>query len=401
MTQARGAAPAQTSGWAVVAPGSKALQRCSRCVYDEETPAITFDAEGHCNYCALHDRLDREHPTGPEGGRRLQEMVREIKNRSRKSKFDVVIGVSGGCDSSYLLYLAVKLGLRPLAVHFDNTWDSTVAVENIHNVLKKLGIELYTYVVDNEEYDDIYRSFLQAGVVEVDAATDIAIAAVCYMAAEQNGIGHIFDGHSFRTEGVSPLGWSYFDGKYVESVQRRFGTRPLETFPNLWMGRFLKWTLLSGIRRYRPMYYVDYQKEEAKKFLSRELGWKWYGGHHLENRFSAWSHSFYLPRRFGVDQRKNGFSALVRSGQMTREDALRSLDEPPYGDPEIVEYLKKRLGLTDQHYDDLLTQPRRTFRDFETYKPWFERMRPLFWVLSRMDLVPKSFYVKYCSTRDV
>ena len=185
------------------------LVRCTRCLYDETTPSITFDHDGVCNYCRLHDDLDAQYPTGDAGERRLRELAEVIKKDGRKRPFDVVVGVSGGCDSSYLIYKAKELGLRPLAVHFDNTWNTTTAVENIHNVLKRLDVQLYTYVVDNEEYDDIYRSFLKAGVPDIEAPTDIALAATLYKAAEQYGIKYIFEGHSFRTEGISPLGWLY------------------------------------------------------------------------------------------------------------------------------------------------------------------------------------------------
>ncbi len=306
-----------------------------------------------------------------------------------------MVGVSGGCDSSYLLYLTKKLGLRPLAVHFDNTWDSTIAVENIHDVLKELDVDLYTYVVDNKEYDDIYRSFLRAGVQDIDVPTDIALAVTLYLAAEKFGVKYIFEGHSFRTEGIAPLGWVYMDAKYIESVQKQYGSYPLKTFPNLWLKDFLRWTGIRGIKKIRPLYYVDYVKKDAMAFLTSELGWEWYGGHHLENRFTAFCHTYYFPKRYEVDTRLLGHAALVRSGQMTREQGLELISQPQTYDPELVEMLKKRLGFSDEEFDAIMHLPKKTYRDFKTYKQTFERLSWLFWILYKLDRVPKSFYMKY------
>jgi N-acetyl sugar amidotransferase len=370
-------------------------QRCARCLYDANVPSIEFDAAGVCSYCQIHDQLELEYPVGEEGERRLRRLAEDVRRAGRGRPYDVIVGVSGGCDSSFLLYKTKELGLRPLAVHFDNTWDSTIAVQNIHAVLKALDVDLFTYVVDNEEYDDIYRAFLRAGVPDIEAPTDIGLAVTLYLAAEKYGIRYQFEGHSFRTEGISPLGWLYMDGRYIASVHRRYGTLPMRTFPNLTMWRFLRWTALRGLKKVRPLYYMDYRKRDAMELLTRELGWEWYGGHHLENRFTAFYHSFFMPRRFGIDARTLGYSALVRSGQLSREEGLELLAEPPVYDPDLVEMVKKRLGFSEDEFEDLMALPRRTYREFPTYKRTFERMRPLFWLLYRTHRVPKSFYMKY------
>ncbi|MGE4552572.1 MAG: N-acetyl sugar amidotransferase, partial [Desulfovibrionaceae bacterium] len=197
-------------------------RRCTRCVYDEDTPNITFDEHGVCNYCHQWDELDRQYPTGEQGWAHMEQLAARINEESRGRKYNVVVGVSGGCDSSYTLYLTKKLGLRPLAVHYDNTWNSDVATLNIRNVLDALDTDLYTYVVDNEEVDDIYRSFFRAGAKELDGITDIALAEVHLRAALKHGIKYIFEGHSFRTEGVAPLGWMYMDGKYIQDLQSKY-----------------------------------------------------------------------------------------------------------------------------------------------------------------------------------
>ena len=369
--------------------------RCTRCVYDAAVPGITFDEAGVCNYCAIHDEMDRQYPVGAEGDRLLEAMAGSIRKAGRGKDFDCVVGVSGGCDSSYLLYRMVELGLRPLAVHFDNTWNSPTATQNIYNVLEHLGVELETYVVNNREYDDIYRAFLLAGVKDIECPTDIGLTTVLYRAAEKHGIRYIIEGHSFRTEGVAPLGWIYMDGRYIKSVHDKFGTRPMETFPNLWMSDFLRWATIRNIRRLRPLYHMDYRKVEAKRLLTEQMGWTWYGGHHLENRFTAFFHTYFLPRRYGIDARLLGHAALVRSGQSTRDEALADLATPVTVDPQVLALVKRRLGFDDDDLEAVLAGPHRHYSDYPTYKPLFERLRPLFWALYKADRVPKSFYMKF------
>jgi N-acetyl sugar amidotransferase len=369
---------------------------CSRCIYDDTVPNISFDIQGVCNYCQQIDSLEAEYPTGAQGAARLQKMVDDMKAAGRGKKYDAVIGVSGGCDSSYLVHQMKEVyGLRLLAAHFDNTWNSTIATENIHNVLDKLGVDLFTIVVNNKEYDDLYRSFFKAGVKDLETPTDIALATTLYRAAEKFGIGYMIEGHSFRTEGVAPLGWVYMDGKYIQSVHRQFGLVPMKTFPNLWLKDQLRWMLFGGIKKVRPLYFMDYDKEAAKKLLAEKYGWQWYGGHHLENRFTAFYHSYFLPTRWDIDFRIAGHSAYCRNGWLTREESLRLMDEHPYIEAGLVEFVKKRLGFSDEEFNRLMTMPKKTYKDYVTYKKTFERMRPFFWLMYKMDLIPKSFYMKY------
>ncbi len=370
---------------------------CSRCIYDDHIPYITFDSEGVCNYCHQSDQLEEEYPTGEEGWRKLELLAEKIKKDGRRKPYDVVIGVSGGCDSSYLIYLAKELGLRPLAAHFDNTWNSKIAVENINNMLSNLDVDLFTHVVDNREYCDIFKSFLKASVPEIDNPSDIGLATTHYLACAKYGIKYIFEGHCFRTEGISPHGWFYMDARYIKSVQKQFGTYPIKTLPNLWLLRWLKWAIIDGVKKIRPIYYIDYDKEEAKKLLSEKYGWQWYGGHHMENRTAYFTNNYYLPLKFNIDLRYTEFAALVRSGQMTREEALKKIKEPKPFDTGILEEVKKRLEFTDEEFDKIMNLPPKSYRDYRTYKQTFERFRWFFWVMYKLDLVPKSFYMKYTS----
>lgn len=369
---------------------------CKRCLITSDIPNTKLESSEICYYCEIHDLLEEKYEIGENSQKSLLDFMERLKKDGKGKKYDCIMGVSGGTDSSYLAHLMVKHGVRPLAVHFDNTWNSPTATSNIYKVLDALGIDLETYVVDNQEYDDIYRSFIAAGVRDIEAPTDIGFMGVLYRYAEKYNLKHIVEGHSFRTEGVSPIGWLYMDGGYIKDVQKRFGRIKLQTFPNMSFSNFLKWSAFSGIERTRPLYWVDYNKEEAKAFLSATYGWEWYGGHHLENRFTAFYHTYFLPVRFGLDFRQIEFSALVRSGQKNRDTAIKEFSISRFADPELVSFTIKRLGYSEEEFLSLMNAPKRTYRDYKTYKQRFESLRPLFWLLMKLDRVPESFYVKFC-----
>lgn len=373
------------------------LKVCSRCIYDERVAAISFDAAGVCNYCRQIDGLVRDYGTGtPEGEQRLQTIVDEIKRAGTGKQYDCVVGVSGGTDSSYMVYLAKQWGLRPLAVHYDNTWNSAIATQNIGKVLRALDVDLYTHVVDNKESDDIFRAFFSAGVAEIEAATDLGLAETMYRAASAHGVKYVLEGHSFVTEGITPVGRNYFDGQYIRSIHQRFGKRPLRSYPLMTFWRFIWWSCFARIRKIRPLWYIHYSKEDARAFLEREYGWKYYGGHHLENRMTAFFHGVYAPQKFHSDFRNNTLSALVRNGKMARDQAWAEYNTPPVVEDELVAYFKKRLGLSDAEYEAKMAEPPKSWHQFPTYKKRFERLRPLFGLLARHNLVPMSFYLKYC-----
>lgn len=373
------------------------MKICTRCIYDERTPDISFDEKGVCNYCRQVDDLAKMYKTAtPEGEQDLMNIIEQIKKEGKGKQYDCAVGVSGGTDSSYLLAKAVEWGLRPLAVHYDNTWNTAIATENIRKVTQKLNVDLFTIVVDNKEADDLLRSFFLSGSSDLDAPTDLALSETMYRAAAKYKIKYVLEGHSFLAEGVSPLSNSYVDGKYIESVHKQFGTTKMKTFPNMKFFTFMKWVLFKQIKKIRPLWYIDYNKADAQKFLEKEFGWTYYGGHHLENRISAFSHSYFLPKRFGIDQRNNSLSAAVRSGVMDREEGIKEYVSDPYIEPELINYFKKRLGLTEEQFEAAMKAPKKNYKNFQTYKKRFERFRPLFYALAKAHLVPMSFYLKYC-----
>jgi N-acetyl sugar amidotransferase len=373
------------------------MRICSRCISDERVNGISFDTDGVCNYCHQVDQLKSEFGTAtPVGEKKLQTIIEEIKAAGRGKRYDCVIGVSGGTDSSYMVYLAKEWGLRPLAVHYDNTWNSAISTENIRKVLSEMNVDLYTHVVNNKEIDDIFSAFFEAGVSEIEASTDLALAETMYRAAWKHNIRYVLEGHSFVTEGITPLGRNYFDGKYIRTIHRRFGKMPMRTYPLMTFFRMLFWTTFAQIKKIRPFWYIDYSKESARSFLEQRFGWKYYGGHHLENRMSAFVHNAYLPYKFNTDMRNNTLAALAREGFISREDALAEYHTQPPVDDELVSYFRKRLRLSDEDFARKMAEAPRSWWEFPTYKKRFERFRILFAILAKANLVPKSFYLKYC-----
>ena len=370
---------------------------CTRCIYDERVPEISFDDEGVCNYCRMVENLKADYGTGQaKGEESFARIVEDIRRAGKGRRYDCIIGVSGGTDSSFLVRLARERGLRPLAVHYDNTWNSAIATMNIHKVLAGLNVDLHTHVVNNKEADDIFRSFFFAGVAEMDGCTDLGYAYVLRRVAAKHSVKYILEGHSFSEEGITPLGRNYFDGRYIQSVHERFGRLPLDTYPLMTFRRFLHSAVFHRVRFIRPLWYIRYSKKDAQEYLRRTFGWQYYGGHHLENRMTAFCHNIYLPRKFGCDMRNNALAARTRNGEMTRAQAWELYNTPPQIEEGIVEYFRKRLGISDREYEQIMASPPRSWHEFPTYKKRFERWRPVFHLLAKANLVPMSFYLKYC-----
>jgi hypothetical protein len=233
-------------------------------------------------------------------------------------------------------------------------------------------------------------------VIDFDVFADIGVPQLLYRTAAKYGLKYQLEGHSYIAEGISPLGTMYADGKYMTSVHKRFGSVPMETFPNMSLFDFIKWITIYKIEKIRPLWYINYSKEEARELLKKEFNWVYYDGHHLENRTGAFQHSVLGPRKFGIDSRANSLSASVRSGKISRPDALAELAGPPIVEEGLVDYMRKRMGLSEAEYDKIMDAPIRTWQDYPTYKKSFERLRPFFFLLLKSNLIPESFYIKYC-----
>jgi N-acetyl sugar amidotransferase len=336
---------------------------------------------------------------GPESDLKLKAIIEQIKKDGKGLQYDCIAGTSGGRDSTYTLLKAIELGLRPLAVHFDNGWNTEISVKNIKKTCEKLNIPLYTVVADWEEFKDLQVSFLKASTPDSDIPTDYAIYSVLFDVAAKEGVKYILNGHSFRTEGTSPISWTYMDGRYLKAVHRRFGkVKKIRSFPVLTLPRLLYYAFVKRIKDVRVLEYMDYNKKEVDKVLTEKLDWEYYGGHHHENVYTKFFQSYYLPKKFNIDKRKTELSALVRSGQITREEALREINSSHYQyDPSVVEYAINKLGLTKEEFDKIMNSPNKTHDDYPNYLSLIKAMKFPIKIATKLKLLPHILYLKYAS----
>lgn len=377
-------------------------QQCKRCVQDNTVPGIKFDANGVCNFCNMHDKMELIFPNGERGAKIISSIVEKIKSKGKLNKYDCVIGISGGRDSSYLLYLAVKKwGLCPLAVHFNDGFDNPVAGENMIKAVKILGVDLRTITSDWREGKELKIDFLKASTPDLNMGTDIGIASSLYGVACKENIKFILIGQSFRTEGVKPLSWSFFDGKYLKSVHEKFGSVSLRKWQpddpgfNFGVKQLLYYSIIKGIKTFTPMYYYDYIRDEADKIIREELDWVYPGAHYFDDLY----HSLikYVHRvKFNIDMNMNSDSALVRSGQMKRTDALARIHGVySIEDPKIIELCIKRLGITRLDFDKYMELPPKTFRDYKTIYNFIRVFKLPIYFMAKMNFIPRITFDKY------
>jgi len=371
-------------------------QICSKCVMDTTVRSIRFDGEGVCNYCYMHDLMADEYPLNERGKKELWDMVEKVKKAGEGKRYDVILGTSGGRDSTYTMWITKKiLGLRPLAVHFDNGWNSAIAVKNIERSCRKLEIDLETVVVDWEEFRDIQIAFLKASTSDVEVPTDVAIHAVMHRLAEQEGVNYIFNGHSFRTEGIAPIDWTYMDGRYIREVMNRFSDRKLKDYANFTLWDYFKYSFIKRITVVPLLNFFPYEHKAANQLLENELGWQYYGGHHEESTYTKFIQSYLLPQKFKVDRRRTEQSALIRSGYTSREKALAILGKEYQYDETLIRYVAEKFDMTDEEFQALYDLEPKSFRDYPSYFPYIRMLKGPLWLASRIGLIPQLLYLKF------
>lgn len=356
-----------------------AIIECQRCIMNSIADRdLDVDEMGLCNHCRRYDELlPMRVLTGSEGEEALSALVMAMKAHGKGRDYDCVIGVSGGVDSTYVAYLTKKLGLRPLAIHLDNGWNSELAVKNIERTMERLGIDLYTEVLDWDEFRDIQLSFLKASTTDMEIPTDHAILSVLWRQAAKHKIKYIISGMNFATESTFVQSWAYghWDWPYIKDVQRRFGGRKLKSYPHFTYPYLAYIHGLRAIRSVSVLNYMDYDKPAVMKVLEEELGWQYYGGKHYESVYTRFIQGYILPEKFGVDKRYGHLSDVIRSGKMTREEALLQIAMPPYP-PELFTkdyaFVLKKFGMTDAQFQALMNEPLRTYRDYRNTE-WVAR----------------------------
>ncbi len=348
---------------------------CSNCVMDTTDTKINFDTDGVCDHCNTYysDIVPKWHPDKFSEIELIQ-VINKIKAEGKNRDFDCIMGMSGGIDSSYLLYvMKEKYGLRPLVFHVDAGWNSQIAVNNIERLIDGLGLDLYTEVINWEEIKDLQLAFFKSGVPHIDVPQDHAFFATMYKYASKNEIKYILTGGNYSTECVrNPLEWMYYqsDSIQLKDIHKKHGTIPLKTYPVtniLWHKVYLPY--LRGIKLIRPLDYLPYHKEEAMQLLVDKYGYQKYPQKHFESRFTRFYESYWLPERFGYDTRRVQYSSLILTGQLSRDEALRKLEQPSY-DLETIQqefqFVATKLGISVKELQSYFDAPKKTFKDYKS-----------------------------------
>jgi N-acetyl sugar amidotransferase len=377
-------------------------KRCKKCIIDTTVPGVIFDEKGVCNFCHLQDKMEKEFPTGSEGKKKLLAIVERIKNQGEGKKYDCVVGISGGRDSSFILYYATKkLGLRVLAVHFNDGFGNPTAGENMIRVCHKLHIDLRTITSDWRESKEIRLVFLKASTPDLPQGTDVGIAAALYGVATKENVKYVLIGQSFRTEGIAPLSWNYLDGKYLKAVLKQFGKVILHKWSptnpgfNLGLWEMFYYIIIKRIQTIPLLYYVNYIRSETDKLLIKEFDWKNPGAHYADDLYQSLM-TYVLRKKFNIDRRLFNYSALIRSNQMKRDEALAKIREKyTIENKTIIDLCIKRLGITRKEFESYLKIPVKSFRDYPNNYYLIQKLKIPIKFLCKINLLPGSAYDKY------
>ena len=370
-------------------------QQCSKCVMDSIGDSkIQFDEGGVCNYCKEFEKLKSALVVEGNAARSmLEQKCQEIKFSRTNKQYDCILGLSGGVDSSYLALIAKQQGLKPLCIHFDNGWNSELAVKNIENIVKKLGFDLTTFVINWEEFKDLQRAYLKAGVIDIEAITDHSIFASIYKLALKFKIKYILSGSNVVTEGILPVHWTHRKSDFINiiDIHRKFGTIPIKTFP-LIDKKTKSQIRKKSIETVELLNLLPFNKFKAKQILKEELDWQDYGGKHYESIFTKFYQAYILPTKFNVDKRKAHFSSLICSGQITKGEALIELELPLYLEVDLKkdkDYVLKKLGFSEAHFDQIMLKEPVSHDSFEVegslfyYYPILKPLKPFWTVLKK------------------
>ncbi len=364
---------------------------CKRCVMDSTVPKIEFNRDGICNYCedALL-RIKDEILEGSERDQYLNNLLHEIKYKQRHNKYDCLIGVSGGVDSSYVAYILKKeFKMNPLAVHLDNGWNSELAVKNIENLLTKLEIDLYTHVIDWEEFRALQMSFLKSSVANSEIPTDHAIVALLYKIAEKENIKFILHGGNLATESIMPEAWMHDakDLRFLKSIHKKFSSKSLKSYPMMSYVKLFWKIFIKRIKYIGILNYIDYKKDKAMEILEKDLGWKKYEEKHFESIYTKFFQGYLLPKKFGIDKRKAHYSSLIINDQMTRKEALEKLKLPTYNLKSLnddIEYFCQKFEISTEQFNKIINMPIKKSSDYKNNDSYNEIFRPIIKIIKKI-----------------
>jgi N-acetyl sugar amidotransferase len=354
----------------IIMISQREYQQCKRCVMDTSDPDIQFNDDGFCNHCTNYfNRIANLGYKGTESDVQLKQSIEKIKKSGKHKKYDCIIGVSGGIDSTYVAWVAKSNGLNPLLVHLDNGWNSDISIKNIKNLANILGCDYESFVLDWAEFKDLQLAFLRASVPEMETPTDMAIPGALHKVAGKYGVKYIISGGNFATEGILPKTWHYDakDMRYLRSIHKKYGVKRLKQFPKfgLWQEAYYKF--LKGIRIVYMLNYVPYNKDEAMQFLKDELGWQYYGGKHYESRYTGLVQSYIMPVKFNMDYRRATFSTQICTGEIKRTQALDELKNKSYNEETLakeIDFLCKKFGISRDIFNEIMAEEPKIYRDY-------------------------------------
>ena len=359
--------------------------QCNKCILDtHDDPNIQFNEEGICNYCrGYSEKYEKNWPRKPELAEKLKLQIAEIKAHGKNKKHDSILGVSGGVDSTYFAMKAKEWGLTPLLIHFDNGWNTELAVQNINAIVENTGFDLFTYVVDWEEFKDLQLSYIRAGVLDWEIPTDHGFYACLYNQSYKLGINSILTGHNYQTESILPktMRWSKLDVANIYDIQKIFGSKKLKTFPMLNFWKNIFYGFMMDFKRYNLLELIDYDKDVAKQEIIDKMGWKDYGGKHYESFFTKFYQGYVLREKFGFDKRKAHLSNLICSKQITKEQAIEELAKPSYDSVKLeedIEYFVKKMNLTRHEFNDIMATPVVPHTHYKSYETGLYRQHESF-----------------------
>jgi aminotransferase len=360
-------------------------QICTKTIMDQTDPDIYFDADGVCNhYHSARARLDAETYTPAQGQAKLAQIVERIKEGGKDKPYDCVLGLSGGADSSYAALRAKELGLRPLAVHLDNGWNTDTAVSNIELILRKFDMDLLTHVVRWDQFRDIQRALFMASVANVEVATDHAIFALLYNTAAKYNIEYVLSGTNLETEVIMPDSWGYDarDSRHVIGIKDKLGSPSvgIDTYPTLSAIKFARHIFISKVKFIPILNYDNYVKSNAVKEMQQKFGYRSYLRKHGESKFTRFFQEYYLPQKFNIDKRKAHFSSQIVAGTLSRDDALELLKRPLYDPDELeidIEYITKKLGFSREDWASIMAAKPKSFKDYPNNSLLFDHNNPL------------------------
>ena len=363
---------------------------------DETVPNIIFNKNGVCKYCLVSDKIKNLKKKNISS---INQIKKKILNSSKKIKYNCIAGVSGGRDSTFLLYiLKKKLNLNPLAVHYDNGWNTELSNKNIKSVCEKLNIDLYTEVANWKSFSKVQKNLIKASVPDVETITELGIYKTLFAAAKKYKCKYITTGHNIDNEFLDPLYWTYFDGKYIKSICKKSKCLDdLKNLNNFYLKDLIFYQLIKGIKVENLTNLFEYDHGTIAEVLKEECGWQPYKGHHQESSITKFINDYYLPKKFKIDKRKTNLSARIRSGLIKRNDALAILKYNSYEnfDKSIINFVLKKLNISEKEFEEILLKKNKNFTQFDNYYFYFKLFSPLIKILGKLNLINPYLYYKY------